>query len=769
MKKKWMVTSLSATLLFSTISPTMSAPVEASQVKSSVISLGSTTVKQGKLILPKSYKSETIYWYKSKFNEKLVGKPQVINGYTINSKKRVSIKVTVEAVKGQTSVAPISFGSTYAYGGKLNLPKTYKSQPVRWYKSKFNAKLINQPQVINGYIVKSKKPVSIEVTVDNYPIRFVNRVVKVNVEQGETAQLPTRLKAKFAKGTYFVNVNWGQVDTSKEGVQTVTGTYTRNKTTITIEAQVNVKPMKTFKVNIMHTNDTHGRVEAFPKRMTVIKEYRATHPDALLLDAGDVFSGTLYFNEYKGLVDAKLMNYADYDLMTLGNHEFDLGGDEDGNLELHNFVKVLKTPIVSSNVDFSKDDLLSNLYRDQIAEDAKGGKIYKTYVKEVKGEDIGFIGLTTMDTAVIASPGSVQFLNYIESAKAAVAELEAAGVNKIVALSHLGYNDDPKVDNDLLLAKHVEGLDVIIGGHSHDELKQPVIVNEDTEPTAIVQASEYGKRLGTLEVEFDKKGKLVVVHEEINGVATVVKPFGQLVNLEGAIAEDAGAKKIIAPYKAQIDAIMTQEIGANATEPLATHDENNVRLVRKQETGIGNLIADGMLAKAKELNPEVSVAFTNGGGIRAPIDAGAITVGEVITTLPFGNTLATVTLSGEELKEVLERSVSNAPNELGAFLSVAGMRFEYDSSLPTGARVTKVEINEAGTFVELDAAKTYTVATNAFTAKGGDEFKTLEKAYAEGRVTDLGLSDWENFRDHLVSIGEVTPKVEGRVVDTKTP
>jgi 2',3'-cyclic-nucleotide 2'-phosphodiesterase (5'-nucleotidase family) len=80
-----------------------------------------------------------------------------------------------------------------------------------------------------------------------------------------------------------------------------------------------------------------------------------------------------------------------------------------------------------------------------------------------------------------------------------------------------------------------------------------------------------------------------------------------------------------------------------------------------------------------------------------------------------------------------------------------------------------VEINEAGTFVELDAAKTYTVATNAFTAKGGDEFKTLEKAYAEGRVTDLGLSDWENFRDHLVSIGEVTPKVEGRVVDTKTP
>ena len=97
------------------------------------------------------------------------------------------------------------------------------------------------------------------------------------------------------------------------------------------------------------------------------------------------------------------------------------------------------------------------------------------------------------------------------------------------------------------------------------------------------------------------------------------------------------------------------------------------------------------------------------------------------------------------------------------------MRFEYDSSLPAGSRVTKVEINESGAFVALDPAKTYKVATNAYTAKGGDGFTTLEKAYKEGRVTDLGLSDWENFRDHLVSLGEVTPKVEGRIVDKKTP
>lgn len=676
--------------------------------------------------------------------------------------------VNVEA--SQVRAATIDLGSTYAYGGKLVLPKTYKSEPIRWYKSGFNAKLINQPQVLKGFTVKSKKPVVIKVTVDNYPVKFINSMIKVDVEKGETAALPARLKATFANGgTYFVDVKWGSVDTSKEGVQMVNGTFTRNKTTISVKAQVTVKPMTTFKLNIMHTNDTHGRVEMFPKRMTAIKEYRAEHPDALLLDAGDVFSGTLYFNEYKGLVDAKLMNYADYDLMTLGNHEFDLGEDADGNLELHNFVKVLKTPIVSSNINFSEDELLSKLYMNQIAEDAKGGKIYKTYVKEVKGQKIGFIGLTTEDTESIASPGSVQFMNYIESAKAAVKELEDAGINKIVALSHLGYNDDPKVDNDLLLAEYVDGLDVIIGGHSHDELKQPVIVNEDTAPTAIVQASEYGKRLGTIEVEFDKKGNLIVAREEMEGVETLVKPFGKLIDLEANLAEDAGAKKIIAPYKEQIDKILQEEIGANATEALAIADANNIRLVRKQETGIGNLIADGMLAKAKQLDSQVAVAFTNGGGIRAAINAGPITVGEVITTLPFGNTLATVSLSGQEVKEVLERSVSNAPAELGAFLSVAGMRFEYDSSLPAGSRVTKVEINESGAFVALDPAKTYKVATNAYTAKGGDGFTTLEKAYKEGRVTDLGLSDWENFRDHLVSLGEVTPKVEGRIVDKKTP
>ncbi|HUP79483.1 MAG TPA: Ig-like domain-containing protein, partial [Pirellula sp.] len=180
--------------------------------------------------------------------------------------------VNVEA--SQVRAATIDLGSTYAYGGKLVLPKTYKSEPIRWYKSGFNAKLINQPQVLKGFTVKSKKPVVIKVTVDNYPVKFINSMIKVDVEKGETAALPARLKATFANGgTYFVDVKWGSVDTSKEGVQMVNGTFTRNKTTISVKAQVTVKPMTTFKLNIMHTNDTHGRVEMFPKRMTAIKEY----------------------------------------------------------------------------------------------------------------------------------------------------------------------------------------------------------------------------------------------------------------------------------------------------------------------------------------------------------------------------------------------------------------------------------------------------------------------------------------------------------------
>jgi 5'-nucleotidase/2',3'-cyclic-nucleotide 2'-phosphodiesterase/3'-nucleotidase/5'-nucleotidase len=306
-----------------------------------------------------------------------------------------------------------------------------------------------------------------------------------------------------------------------------------------------------------------------------------------------------------------------------------------------------------------------------------------------------------------------------------------------------------------VLAEEVEGIDIIVGGHSHTELAEPVIYGEDDTPTVIVQAGQYGENLGTLDVLF-------------NGDGIVFAAAGKLIEIKDQVA-DAEAVEVLAPYKAKVEEISNTPIDATATEALTTPrmgEDESAPSVRKNETALGNIITDGMLAKAKEFDENVVMAIQNGGGIRAGIDAGPITVGEVITVLPFGNTLATMDVTGAELKAAFELSVGQLPRENGGFLHVAGAKVEYDSSKAAGSRVVNISLENAdGTFTPISNTQTYTIATNAFTAKGGDGYTMFEKAYAEGRVTDLGLSDWENFRDQLESIGEVNNDIEGRLVD----
>ena len=192
--------------------------------------------------------------------------------------------------------------------------------------------------------------------------------------------------------------------------------------------------------------------------------------------------------------------------------------------------------------------------------------------------------------------------------------------------------------------------------------------------------------------------------------------------------------------------------------------------VRANETILGNLITDGMRAKAQKFtDKKVVMAIQNGGGIRAAIPAGNVTVGQAITVLPFGNTLALMDATGAELKAAFEVSVKNAPQENGGFLHVSGARVVFDSSKPANERVVSIELlNEDGTYTAMEDSKTYTVATNAFTAKGGDGFNMFANAYEEGRVTDLGLSDWENFAEHLTTVKDIPTATEGRITDKAT-
>lgn len=531
------------------------------------------------------------------------------------------------------------------------------------------------------------------------------------------------------------------------------------------KSQANVESTsskKNLELTVMHMNDTHAHLDNMPNMYTAIKEIREEEDNSLLLHGGDVFSGTLYFNEYKGQADLAIMNLMGFDAMVYGNHEFDLGSQEGDHQSLAAFVKGANFPLLGTNIDFSKDTHMKNLvHATPAVENATGGKTYHSIVKNIDGEKVGIFGLTTEDTVAISSPMNVQFKNYLQSAKEAVKQFKAAGINKIIAVTHLGYDSNPAVGNDLKLAE-VNGIDVIVGGHSHTALQQPVTVTKDNngndkDPTVIVQAGQYAENLGRLDVVFDEEGVLQKHH-------------GKLIPVKEKQA-DRKISEALKPYSDKIESIRNEPSGAIALKDISNprQEKPGDDSVRANETELGNLVTDAMLAKAKEKFPETVIALQNGGGIRAPIDKGEITVGEIIEVLPFGNDPVVASVTGSELKEILEHSVRVAPAENGGFLHVSGMKFMYDSSKKAGNRVLNMEVKKDDTYVPINMEEKYIITTNQFTAQGGDGFDTFAKIYAAGRVKNIGEIDWQQLRDYMVNEkylnGKVEPVREGRIID----
>lgn len=511
-------------------------------------------------------------------------------------------------------------------------------------------------------------------------------------------------------------------------------------------------------MTIFHTNDTHAHVDNVGQRAALVNKLRTENPNNVLLDAGDVFSGTLFFNEFYGQTDLKIMNYLGYDAMTFGNHEFDLGLSKDGHNKLVDFIKGAKFPFVSANVDFSKDEKFTGLQTQAVTDQAENGKIYNGIIKEINGEKVGIFGLTTEETTAIASPEKVEFKAYLDSAKETVAAFEAQGIDKIIALTHIGYDDNAMMDNDQELAKKVPGIDVIVGGHTHTELKQPVqVVNEETEqPVVIVQANQYNKYLGQLDITFDDNG----VVADYMGQLHLVGQKDEAGNY--VLPSDKEAEALIAADVKQVQDKMNAETGADAKVFLS--GLRGLGGVRAGETNLGNIITDGMLDKAKEIDKDVVIAFQNGGGIRSSITKGPVTYGEVLTVLPFGNPLAIIEVTGDELYETFEHSVKEYPKESGGFLHVAGMEVLFDPTKKAGERLVSLKIGGK----EVDRKANYKAATNVFTARGGDGFEALGRAYEEGRASEPGFSDWENFANRLIELGDVTQQVEGRITTTTT-
>jgi len=506
-----------------------------------------------------------------------------------------------------------------------------------------------------------------------------------------------------------------------------------------------------FTLNILHINDFHSRFDpitgsdsncdaetdaagecfgGIARLKTIIDDTRAKYQDgnSLLLSAGDNFQGSLYYTTYKSKVVSDFFNQMGFDVVATGNHEFD-----DGPEEFLKFIEAADFPIIGGNFDVTKDEGLR-------------GKIEGSIVLDVGGEKIGIIGATTEDTPEIASPGDVEFHDVIQYVRGASEALDAAGVNKIILLSHIGYTEDLNVAASLPL------VDVIVGGHSHTLLSNtaegaagpyPTMVkNPDGVEVPVVQANQYGKYLGDIAITWDD-----------NGVVT--KAEGEPYLIDASVTGNEDFKSQLAELAAPIEETTSQVIGST-TDKL----EGAREVCRVQECSMGNLLADAILDRVADQG--ATIAFQNGGGIRASIDAGDITVGDVLTVLPFSNTLATVQVSGADVIEALENGVSDVENGAGRFSQVAGLKYTYTLSKPAGERVSDVMVKgEGDTWVPIDEEATYTVVTNNYVRSGGDGFET----FASGENPyDFGPPLEQVVAEYLAKLGgEYTPYTDGRI------
>ena len=337
------------------------------------------------------------------------------------------------------------------------------------------------------------------------------------------------------------------------------------------------------------------------------------------------------------------------------------------------------------------------------------GKLQKSTVIERSGHKIGLIGLVTEDVVDISSPGdNIIFTDAITAAQAEVDSLTAAGVGIIILMSHSSYEIDKEI------AANTTGIDVIVGGHDNAYLSNisdrakgpyPTVVNG----TQIVQAYAYGKYLGELSVVFDDEGE-------------VISATGEPITIDGSVNENSQIVARLDELEKPITDLKETLVG-NVSSSL-----NGDRAVcRVQECDMGNMITDAMRAAGMEKG--YSIALANSGGIRASLDAGQVTLGEIMTILPFQNTMSTFKVTGKQLLAAIENGVSQVEDGSGRFPQVSGMRFSFDASKPANERVTSIEIQESnGSFSALNLYGTYGMVSNNFIRAGGDGYKMFRAA-----------------------------------------
>ncbi|XP_069575112.1 snake venom 5'-nucleotidase-like [Brachyistius frenatus] len=524
--------------------------------------------------------------------------------------------------------------------------------------------------------------------------------------------------------------------------------------------------VSTFDLTLLHTNDNHARIEetsedsgkcqergscfaGVARRFTKVSEIRKKERNVLFLDAGDQFQGTVWFNYYKGAEAAYFMNKLGYDVMALGNHEFDNGVEG----LIQPFLQSVNCSVVSANIkpDHTLTPSLSRYY-------------HPYTVINVGSEKVAVVGYTTVETPFLSMPGQhLKFENEVEALQVQVNMLETMGFNKIIALGHSGF------DMDKDIAKRVRGVDVVVGGHTNTFLYTgeppstevpaglyPFMVrSDDGRNVPVVQAFAFGKYLGYLKVTFDEAGK-------------VIKAVGNPILMDSSIPQDPDILADIAKWKKDLAHYSSQYVGQTLVYLNGTFEE-----CRFRECNLGNLICDAMIYHNIKYSSDllwnhVGICMLNSGAIRSAINEryknGSITMDEILTVLPFGGTFDLVQIKGSTVKKAFEHSVHKYGSMSGEFLQVSGIHVEYDLSKPANQRVVSVSMLciecRVPKYEPLDPQKTYTVVMPSYMVGGGDNFIMVKEELLKHNTGDMDISV---FSKYISDMKRVYPSVEGRI------
>lgn len=473
---------------------------------------------------------------------------------------------------------------------------------------------------------------------------------------------------------------------------------------------------KTYKLTILHTNDHHGHF--FPNkdgeyglaaRATLIKELRdqikKEGGHVLLVDAGDVNTGTPQSDMLDAEPDFKAMAEIGYDVMAIGNHEFDNS--------LKTIFKQRKWagfPFISANIYYKNNPR----------------RVFPSHiVKEIDDLKVTIFGLTTEDTPIKSSPENSKHLRFtpvVEEAKKIVPWLRK-NTDVLIGLTHAGHYENElhgsNSPGDVSIARAVKGIDLIVGGHTQNALHKADIQNG----TIIVQAQDWGKYVGRVDLEI------------LNGNVSLKEYKLIPVNLKGTetrIAQDTSMEQFLRPFKERGDAALSLEVGSAEVEFVGTRS-----IIRLQETNLGNLVAEAYRAK---FNADIGIS--NSGGIRDSILPGKITMESVMLVLPFGNEVGTAEMTGKDLTEYLETIIfklSPQPGEGkpgGAFPQLSGITMTADR---TAKKLSNIKVGG----VDLDPAKVYKISIPKFLgSENGDGYPKLSTFKAYGFIDADILKDF---------------------------